>query len=256
MTRLAFPGHATTRCPATRRLLTCRAGGARPFRVEFMAPVIRPRAAVYIDGFNLYRRVLENEPALKWLDIAQMSDLLLPGFDVVRVRYFTARIKATTGTDPHSPARQQAYLRALDTIPRVSIHEGTYRIDKRWMPEHPVRVDADGKIVTVQVRKTEEKGSDVNLAAHMLVDAFKDNADVFFLLSNDSDFSDAFGLVRTEAGKKIGLISPTDRPSKSLLATAPDHVRTIRHGLLAASQLPDMLTDMHGRIHRPAAWQK
>ncbi len=124
------------------------------------------------------------------------------------------------------------------------------------MPEHPVRVDADGKIVTVQVRKTEEKGSDVNLAAHMLVDAFKNTADVFFLLSNDWDFSDAFGLVRTEAGKKIGLISPTDRPSKSLLAKNPDSVRTIRHGLLAASQLPDTLTDPHGRIHRPAAWPK
>ncbi len=90
-----------------------------------------PRAAMYIDGFNLYRRVLESQPALNSLDIARMSDLLLPGFDVVKVRYFTARIKATTGTDPHAPARQQAYLRALTTIPRVSIHEGTYRIDKR-----------------------------------------------------------------------------------------------------------------------------
>lgn len=124
------------------------------------------------------------------------------------------------------------------------------------MPEHPIRVDADGKIATVQVRKTGQKGSDVNLTAHMLVDAFKDAADMFFLLSNDSDFSHAFGLVRSEVGKKIRLISPTDRPFKSLLATAPDHVRTIRYGLLAASQLPDMLTDTHGRIHRPPAWQK
>lgn len=140
-----------------------------------------------------------------------------------------------------------------DGAPEPFIHEGTCRIDKRWILEHPIRFDSNGKIITVQVRKTEEKGSDVNLTAHLLVAAFKDAADAFFLLSNDSDFSDACGLLRTEAGKKIGLISSTDRLSKSLLTTSPDHVRTIRHGLRGASRLPDMRTDTHGRIRRPIA---
>lgn len=29
----------------------------------------RPRAIVYIDGFNLYRRALSGHPELKWLDL-------------------------------------------------------------------------------------------------------------------------------------------------------------------------------------------
>jgi hypothetical protein len=215
----------------------------------------RATAAVYIDGFNLYRRLLDDQPALKWLDVARMCDLLLPTFDVIRVRYFTAMIRATAGTDPQGPARQQAYLRALRTSPRVSIHLGTFRTDKRTMPVHPVQFDAAGELVKVNVRKTEEKGSDVNLAAHMLVDAFHGDADTYFLLSNDSDFTDAFRLVRDEAGRDIGLISPTDRPSASLLSVGSAHVRKIRHGLLEQSQFPDMLRDGVGKIHRPQAWR-
>jgi hypothetical protein len=214
----------------------------------------RPQASVYIDGFNLYRRLLTGRPTLKWLDLALMCDLLLPAFDVIRVRYFTARIRATAGTDPRSPARQQAYLRALRTSPRTSIHLGTFRVDKRTMPVHPVRLDEEGELVKVNVRKTEEKGSDVNLAARMLVDAFQGGSGVCFLLSNDSDFTDAFRLVRDEAGAEIGLISPTERPSASLLAVRPAHIRKVRAGLLERAQFPDVLRDQVGVIHRPAAW--
>lgn len=219
-----------------------------------MNEAARPTAAVYIDGFNLYRRLLNAQPTLKWLDIAKMSDLLLPTFEVVRIRYFTAMIRASVGTDPQSPQRQQTYIRALRTSSRVSIHLGAFRIDKRTMPVHPARLDANGDLVTARVRKTEEKGSDVNLAAHMLVDAFHGAADTFFLLSNDSDFTDAFRLVRDEAGRDIGLISPTERPSASLLSVVTTHIRKIRTGVLQASQLPPTVRDREGSIHRPAAW--
>lgn len=217
-------------------------------------PDAKPTAAVYVDGFNLYRRLLTHEPSLKWLDLAALCDLLLPSFDVVRVRYFTALIRATAGTDPRSPVRQQAYVRALRTSPRVSVHLGTFRVDKRTMPVHPVRFDADGGLVKVNVRKTEEKGSDVNLAALMLVDAFRGVSDACFLLSNDSDFTDAFRLVRDEAGTEIGLISPTDRPSASLLGVGPAHIRKIRRGALERSQFPTVIGDSVGEVHRPEAW--
>ncbi|ROQ00927.1 uncharacterized LabA/DUF88 family protein [Rathayibacter sp. PhB93] len=214
----------------------------------------RPTASVYVDGFNLYRRVLQSEPTLKWLDLARLRDLLLPTFDVVRVRYFTAMIRATLGTDPQAPVRQQTYVRALRTSPRITVHEGTFRIDRRIMPVHPARLDDGGRLVTVGVRKTEEKGSDVNLAAHMLVDAFRGEAETFFLLSNDSDFTEAFRMVRDEAGGEIGLISPTERPSASLLAVAPAHIRKICRGALERSRFPEVLHDDRGVLRRPAAW--
>ena len=39
------------------------------------------------------------------------------------------------------------------------------------------------------IDKTEEKGSDVNLASHLLLDAFRGDFDVAAILSNDSDWS-------------------------------------------------------------------
>lgn len=212
-------------------------------------------AILYVDGFNLYRQLLQAHPHAKWLDLAAMADVLLPAFTVRRVRFFTARIRATAGSDPTAPVRQATYLRALQTQDRISIHEGTFRVDKRWMARHPVTLGADGIPLTVRVRKIEEKGSDVNLAAYMLFDAFRGECEATFLLSNDSDFADAFRLVRDGVGQKIGLISPTERPSRSLLNIKPDYVRQLRLGLVSKCQFPETLQDEHGTIRRPASWR-
>ena len=47
-----------------------------------------------------------------------------------------------------------------------------------------------GKYRPVRVMKTEEKGSDVNLATYLLVDAFEDRFDVAVIISNDSDLKE------------------------------------------------------------------
>jgi hypothetical protein len=41
--------------------------------------------------------------------------------------------------------------------------------------------------------KVEEKGSDVNLASHLLLDAFQNSFDVGAVLSNDSDLVEPCG---------------------------------------------------------------
>ena len=87
----------------------------------------RPTASVYIDGLNLYRRLLAGRPDLKWLDIEVLAEHLLPEYDIVRVRYFTAVIKALPGADATSPQRQQAYLRTLRSLPRTSVELGKFR---------------------------------------------------------------------------------------------------------------------------------
>lgn len=128
----------------------------------------KPTASVYVDGFNLYRRLLAGHPEAKWLDLERLMDHLLPEYDVVAVNYFTAVIKALPGKDPSSPQRQQAYLRALATLDRTSVFLGKFRIDKRIMPIHPTTLHEDGSPVQVTVKKTEEKGSDVALASNEL----------------------------------------------------------------------------------------
>lgn len=119
------------------------------------------RAIVYVDGFNLYFRALRGTPAAKWLDLRKLAAALLPNDEVVKIRYFTARIAARQ--DPTKALRQQVYLRALRTLePLVSIHLGHYL-------SNPTRAALTnppaGGPLTVEVWKTEEKGSDVNLIA-------------------------------------------------------------------------------------------
>jgi uncharacterized LabA/DUF88 family protein len=212
-------------------------------------------AAVYIDGFNLYRRALAGRPELKWLDLEMLCDALLPSFDVVQIRFFSALIRHVEGDDPRAPARQQVYLRALATSPRVSIHLGVFRVDKRWMARSPIELGPDGAPRRVRVRKIEEKGTDVSLAGHMVCDAMRGVADAFVLLSNDSDFESALRLVRSEAGREIGLITPRGRSAaKALLALRPDHVRHVGEGALRDAQFPDVMRDERGAIRRRAAW--
>lgn len=141
------------------------------------------RTNVYIDGFNLYYGAVKGAP-YRWLDIDALSRCLLqpPRHQIHCVRYFTAAIAARPN-DPQGPARQDAYLRALATLPTVSIHRG------HFLTSYPrMRLAAD-PTQAVQVIKTEEKGSDVNLATLLLADAFRGDAECFVLVTNDSDLA-------------------------------------------------------------------
>ncbi len=51
------------------------------------------RTIVYVDGFNLYFRLLKSRPALKWLDVIKSAEALLnPTNKIVGVKYYTARV--------------------------------------------------------------------------------------------------------------------------------------------------------------------
>lgn len=217
----------------------------------------RPTALVYVDGFNLYRRCLEAHPESKWLNLPRLMDLLLPDHDVLHVHYFTARIRAGAGDDPQGPIRQQTYIRALESTARVTPHYGTYRMDKRPMPKHPAELGDDGKLLRVMVRKTEEKGSDVNLAVRMLLDAHRGAADLYCLLTNDSDQVTTVRTLQEEVGVDVGWISPlpTLRQSKDLKNTNPALIACVTADALASSQFPDQV--QHGRqtLHRPISWR-
>jgi hypothetical protein len=93
------------------------------------------KAAVYIAGFNLYYGALKGTP-YKWLDVEALARRLAPTDQLVAVRYFTARVRPQPN-DPQQPQRQQAYLRALDTLPLVTVHFGHY-LSGRWRCEHPL----------------------------------------------------------------------------------------------------------------------
>ena len=204
---------------------------------------------MYIDGFNLYYGLLRGT-AYKWLDLEQLCQNMLPRNEIQRVRYFTAHISVRP-EELDAASRQQAYLRALATLPTVSIHLGHFLTKTVRMP---LAAPVPGGPRTVEVIKTEEKGSDVNLASYLLADAFRSDAEAFVIVSNDSDLMEPLRIVRHELGKVAGLLNPQARQSRAMLRCKPTFVKQIRRGVASVSQLPYEVQDKYGSIARPAEW--
>jgi uncharacterized LabA/DUF88 family protein len=202
------------------------------------------RTAVYVDGFNLYHGIVEAS-GYKWLDLRSMTRAILSSRnDIQLIRYFTSRISARP-KNPDGPTKQDTYLRALKShIPELEIHEGQFksRQKEKWTVARPKQ--------KVRVWITEEKGSDVNLAVHLVNDAWLDRFDVAVVVSNDSDLAEALTIV-SDMGKAIGLLTAANRPVAELRSIADFHRRIKKHHL-KNSQLPDPIPGTN--IQKPAAW--
>jgi hypothetical protein len=210
---------------------------------------------LYVDGFNLYYSALRVRfPDCKWLDLRALAELTFPQDEIKRVRYFTARISARDG-DPQPPTRQDTYLRALKAT-GVEVIEGQFRHDRRFM--HRSQPCAHAACPTgdvIEMDRTEEKGSDVNLGTYLMLDAATHDCEMAVVLTNDSDLVEPLRLAQTAFGVRTVLFSPVDTPNKSLRQVAGS-IRRVRHGPLRACQLPVDLADHRGRaIHRPRAWR-
>jgi uncharacterized LabA/DUF88 family protein len=207
------------------------------------------RTRVYIDGFNLYYGCLKGTP-YRWLDLTALCRACLPKNRIDLVRYFTARISPRPN-DPNQAMRQQTYLRALATDPLVEVHLGHFLTHEVTMPD--AAAWKLGKIQPVRVMKTEEKGSDVNLAAHLMMDAFDNLFDVAVIISNDSDLKEPISLVRNRFGKTIGILNPQAEFSRVLRPLA-HFSKPIRSSALLRAQFPDALQDQFGTINKPENW--
>ncbi len=56
--------------------------------------------------------------------------------------------------------------------------------------------------------KTEEKGSDVNLGSHLLMDGFLGRYEAAIVITGDSDLVTPFRMVRTQLIKPVGVLNP------------------------------------------------
>ena len=206
----------------------------------------KPKTAVYVDGFNLYYGCLRNTP-YRWLDIDKLLQIILPKNDITLIKYFTARVKPTP-YDPDAPARQNVYLRALKAhIPHLEIIEG------RFLRVTTTVESSSGTFVRGQ--KSEEKGSDVNIAVHLLNDAWLNLYDVGVLVSNDTDLAQAMALVQNDCGKTVGLISPVFHKGRRVsehLKRLADFQKSIRKSALRKAQLPSPISGTG--LHRPKTW--
>ncbi len=203
---------------------------------------------VYVDAFNLYYCALKGT-SYKWLNLEMLVNLLLPKNSIIKIKYFTARVNARA-KDPEQPLRQQIYLRALASNPKIEIIYGHFLTHVVRMP---VAKPSAGKYFE-DVIKTEEKGSDVNLATHLLFDGVKSNYAVAILISNDSDLVEPIKLLKDEFGKRVIVLNPgREHPSVELRKHAL-FVKDIREGVLKASQLPARMEDGNGSFTKPGSW--
>ena len=225
------------------------------------------RTIVYIDGFNLYNLRLKRLPQFKWCNLFLMAQQLAPSPNVVtRVNLYTARVSALI--DPGGPARQQTYFDALTTEPRIKIHYGRFLFGERWA-KLIIPPDARPQPYNwtlpvpafVKVAKVEEKGSDVNLASHLLRDAFTKQFDQALVISNDTDLVEPIRIVTQEVKLPVGIVAPRRHRTGEAPVPSPSLARVSSFTLyldnrhLAASQFQSPLTLANGTvISKPATW--
>ena len=207
---------------------------------------------VYVDGFNLYYGCLKDTD-FRWLDIGALCRKLVPRNRINRIRYFTSRISARPEA-PDGPAHQDAYLRALATIDGLSIHLGHFHSHRVRLPVADLALHQGRR--TVEVIKTKEKGSDVNLATFLLLDAFRHESDIAVIVSNDSDLEQPIRVLIKDLNVRVGLVNPhpaRDR-SRDLERLGPLFFKQVRPSALRDCQFPRVLQDAQGEIRRPEGW--
>jgi uncharacterized LabA/DUF88 family protein len=148
--------------------------------------------------------------------------------------------------------------------PKVEIFKGLFSYNDVWRPLVSPKVNNphtelqlySKSTITVQVRDAKEKSSDVNLASHLITDAWLNLYDVAVVISNDSDLATAIQLVKEHQKKIVGIINP-QRACKmaSELGRLADFKSDIRLTHLTASQLPSPITAANGKqIIKPKEW--
>lgn len=204
----------------------------------------------YIDGFNFYygcfRPRPKNENA-KWVDLRALCAALLPDDTIDRVHYFTARVK--TAWDPGGPLRQETYIRALRGCPKLYVHESNFQsVQRKGVPTY----DPGSPPVTIDT--WEEKGSDVNLATKLLVEAMDGDFEQALVISNDTDLLEPINVVRQKFGCPVVVVSPHSYVTVKLKRAASTAF-ALDHSLLAGCQLPNPAKDRKGKlVTKPLTW--
>ncbi len=217
-------------------------------------PLSSLKTIAYIDGFNLHYGALSQSP-FRWLDLEKMVRLLRPGDEIVRVKYFTAPV--------HGPTKpnQEAYLTALSARPCIEIVMGNFK--KKTVecsnPSCPGQPRRQRRFQT-----HEEKRTDVNIALHMIDDAYQAHCQRFVLISGDSDLVPAIELVTDRMpSAKVNVYIPVpsnaagarERSYKKELRTASTSVRALPVQLLQHCLLPNPIAVPGiGDIEMPPAW--
>jgi hypothetical protein len=239
---------------------------------------------VYVDAFNVYYGGLDHcgrgIAGWRWLDLASLTRSLIntrlwPGAVVDRLIYCTA--PRDRAGDPTSITDQQTYIEALrnGSVPAIVVN-GQYvprvksgdLVDQRgrrvaspgptalpgWLPAREATGPDGTPVLRARITTFEEKGSDVNVASHLLIDVLDRRIDAAIVYSNDSDLY--YPLHEARLRVPVGTVNPGKKPTAAALRGDPavgagrHWWRRLSGADFTAHQFPPTV----GPAQRPAGW--
>lgn len=197
------------------------------------------RGAAYIDGFNFYHAVDDlKQPHLKWLNYRKLAEVISIGHarSIEEVVFATAYFNL----EEQKHQRHERFVRAQEAH-NVLVPKGHMAEDDLECPECGWR----------WVKPT-EKQSDINVSLSMYRAAIRDEFDVGFLFTADSDqVATLLAIKRDAPDKKIMLVTPPGRSHSKRLRSLCDGKITMTIEHLERAVMPESFSDANGLIVRP-----
>jgi uncharacterized LabA/DUF88 family protein len=201
------------------------------------------RAVFFVDGFNLYHAVKALKANhLKWLDLKMLCKNFSPSpqFTIETIYYFSAH--ATWLPDAYH--RHKVYLQALKSTGVIPVLGKFKEKDRRC------------KQCQSMWKAHEEKETDVNIALHILDQAYQNKFDRAVIVSADSDFSPAIRLAKERfPEKQFRILTPVNRKHSWDLVNAvggKENATHIKRIHIERSLFPDKIILSSGKeIVRP-----
>ena len=201
------------------------------------------RAIFFIDGFNVFH-ALDEDPKYykyKWLDYGALANSLVRSSDKInQILYFTA----FAFWDKNKMKRHKLLVEAIES---KGVKTVLGKFKKR---------DRKCSLCNKVYPTFEEKLTDVNIAVSLIKLATKDEYDVAYLVSADSDLSPAVACVKNlYPNKEIIVVFPLNRISLELERASERKAFRMERKHLNKSMLPDTIVLSNGKIlRRPNNW--
>lgn len=212
------------------------------------------RVTFLVDGFNLYHSLKSASEALglheagtKWLNLSALcrSYLHLFGKAAVlhEVHYFSALAKHLESTKPDVTSRHLAYITCLQDS-GVSVELSRFK-KKRFRCEH----------CGANLKRHEEKETDVALGSRLLELFFNDSCDRAVLVTGDTDIAPAVRTAkRLFPQKNVSFAFPYDRKNEELAQLVPTSFHISKDAYIR-HQLPDpYITRSGATVIKPLRW--
>jgi hypothetical protein len=205
------------------------------------------RTVVYVDALNFYYGSLKGS-GWKWLNLQQVFERLLSHDHLVKVHYCTAMIQGPGWQ------RQQAYLDAMHkACPKVQVTFGNMKKRQRVCGVRTCNKPG------AKFWHPEEKRTDVNLAVHMVDDAYQGLCDRMVLVTGDTDLVPPIQLIRGRFPQlDLRVYVPAAHKLRKEVHELAQHVHRLKmlpRPLLRQCLLPETVEHPDDRLIRePSEW--